>query len=82
MTTFLKDYVKLWVEASHGKSPPCLVWCQWVLCKWIYNTFNFSRALIRQPQGGIMQVSGGSSSSRYVTTMTSLVTVGNVIVEI
>ena len=44
----LKGYVDLWVEVTHGKSPPCRVW--WFLickCKWRYVIFNLSRDLIK-----------------------------------
>ena len=32
--------VALMVRASHGKSAPSLVWCLWILYKWICNVFN------------------------------------------
>ena len=70
----LKFRVALRMGNSHGKSVPCLVRYPWVFCKWSY-------VLIchKNSQGNFTEVSCefmGGSSLWYITTLTSLVTIG------
>ena len=67
------------IRASHCKSTPGLVWCPWVFCRWIYSEFNLSHYLTWLPHWGAIQI---GSFLWYVTTLTSLVTVNIVKMEL
>ena len=75
-----KGHVALRVWASHGKSASYLVRCPWVFNRWRYNRFNLWRDVTKPSHWGVMLICGWEFS-RYVTTLTSLVTIGIVKVE-
>ena len=68
------------VEASHDKSPPCLVWCPWVFCKWRYNVICHVVSQYHLIEESCNFV--GAKSLQNVTTLTSLVVTRIMVVEI
>ena len=79
LVTWSKGLAALRVGASDGKSAPCLVWCPWVYCKWRYDIFSFSRDLTIPPYWGTTRIYWWEFLS---VCHISLVTIGNVIMEI
>ena len=69
------------VRASRGKSALGLVWCTWVFWKWRYNCFICHVTSYEYLIEGPYDVMGGNSS-RYVTTLKSLVIIDIMVVEI
>ena len=63
---------------SQSMSPPYLDWCPEAFCKWKYNVFNLSCDLTRPRDLRSCDFMGGNSS-RNVTTLINLVTIGIVI---
>ena len=82
--TWSSGHVALRVGTSHCKSALWLVWCPclvWFLFKWRYNVFELSCNLTRPLLEGSWEFMSGSSS-QYVTTLRSLVTIGIVIMKV
>ena len=58
LVTWSEHHVVLRMEASLCKSAPCLVWCPWIFCRWIYNVFNLPRDLTCPPCWDNIQIYG------------------------
>ena len=80
LVTSSKGHMSLRAGASQDKSAPFLVQCPLFFCKWRYNGFNLWHDLIGSSRGSCKFMAG--NSLQYVTTLTSLVTIGIVKVEI
>ena len=64
--------------AAYTKSAPCLVWCQYIICRfWIYF---ICHVIPRNPSVEMSCIFMGKSTSQYVTTLKSLVTIGIMII--
>ena len=48
VTTCLKVYVNLWVEANHGRSPPSHIFWPMISFKWRYKVFHLSQGVIEE----------------------------------
>ena len=56
LVTWSKGHVALRVGATHGKTATCLVWRQWIFCKWRYNVLNLSCHLPWPSYWWVMQI--------------------------
>ena len=77
MTSRWYDYVALRIGAFHFKSALCLVSRSWASAGWGYG-FNLSQDHLVEGSGKFM----GGNSSRYVTTLISLVTINSIKLEL
>ena len=77
----IMGYMILWVEITHGKSPPSHVWCQLVHFNWRYNVFNLLRDLIKPCTWSMMWLYQWHSLL-HVITLSVLVAIGIVAVEV
>ena len=80
MTTYLKGYVNLSVEGPHGMLAPGHILWPLVWCEWRYKVFKLSCDLINNVIERSCNLMS-ESSSLYVTTLPSVVTIGIVLVE-
>ena len=78
---WLMGYVALPMKLSFGKSAAGLVWCSWVFYNLRYKVFNLPTGLKNHLIEESCKFQGGSPL-QYFITLTSLVTIGIVIMQI